>query len=143
MCCFEKINHWDNKQITLKVKEDQSTVGIVKYQVLENTLQVKWIEIYEKYQHQGYGSATLDYLAKLAISKKYQFEISVVDEALLNTFYFKWFQSWEKRNSTNPKMTKALFSQLVIEGVNPILRLLLEKPFIEQSSSYPSADGFN
>lgn len=87
-------------------------------------LLLNWIETNEQFQNNGVASLLLNKICGLAKDNKTYLEINVVDEQVLNDFYFKWFQRTYNPTHIAPDKITAIFNDIVFAGdSHPSIRL--------------------
>lgn len=100
---------------TFEISIDDQQIGNGVYNITSNQICLTWIEINEKYQGNGYGFQALDYFAEKAIEQDVTFKIRVVDDNLLNNFYFKWYKKWSLSENIDEEQIQYIFEQCVID----------------------------
>jgi GNAT superfamily N-acetyltransferase len=96
---------------------NQSAVCLARYQKSEDALCLQWLETKTLFQNKGYASHMLDYLYETAYEMGLGLDINIVDEELLNGFYFKWFHNKinQGEDVDQSSDTAKLFNPLVDE----------------------------
>lgn len=107
----------------IRVFLNEKEIGMAVYRISDNSLQLNWIEIDESEQGKGYGAAVLDHIASLAIAKHLDLVIKVLNDELLDGFYFKWFESWGKSKGIDKEKIIAMFNMSIVDDINPKLFL--------------------
>lgn len=101
----------DEYRIKAIYKGDTTCTACIK--LSKNLLTLNWIETNPINQHKGIGSLMLNYLCDKAETKYCDFKITIVEEYLLNNFYFKWFSKRVDKDGEDPDAVNDKFSQLV------------------------------
>jgi hypothetical protein len=109
---IELIDHPNEIQVIFQGKE----IGIARYyyqNTKENELYLSWIEINEKFQRGGIASKLLDYVCNKACKEDKILVINVVNEEVLDGFYFNWYKKHMNEMSVNGSKIKKQFNSFL------------------------------
>ena len=120
-------------EFNVKIYFNDKEVGSAVYQIIDNILQLKWIEINEHEQGKGYGFAALDHIANMAIAEHVDFVIDAINDDLLNNFYYKWFRIWGEFKGADDEQIMEVFERSIIEDHNPKIVLKREELMFDES----------
>ena len=138
MMTFRKKESLGNST-TIIISFNDIMIGNAVYQINNSDLQLNWIEINESEQGKGFGLKTLDHIVNIAIGKNLGLIIKIVNEELLNGFYFKWFTTWGEAKNINSDLVKDIFITSIEQGDNPLLTLSMEKLLFSESPTTNNA----
>lgn len=120
-------------EFNVKIYFNEKEVGSAIYQIIDNKLQLKWIEINEQEQGKGYGFAVLDHIANMVIAEHVDFVIDAINDELLNKFYYKWFKMWGNSKGADNEQIMEIFERSIIEEHNPKIVLKREELMFNES----------
>lgn len=127
-------NRGDNSVI---IYFEEKEIGNAVYQIIDDNLQLKWIEINEPEQGKGYGFAVLNHIANMAIAKHLNFVIDAINDELLNNFYYKWFKIWGNSKGADIEWIMEVFERSIIEDHNPGIVLKREELMFDHCPILP------
>ena len=70
----------------------------------------------------------------MSVKHKFNFKVIVLDENLLDKFYFKWYQKWGDSKGVDIDKIKDIFNQSIVYNANPELFLSVSDLSLEHAS---------